>query len=172
MKVKERRREMAALLAASKEAITGDMLAARFHVSRQIIVKDIAALKAQGFEIYPTHYGYLLKKSPLAERVFRVKHTADQTEEELSSIIDAGGTVVDVFVNHRIYGKIAAPLHVFSKDHIKQFIENVREGKSSELMNITDGYHYHTVRAEAEEILDKIEQTLSQKGFLASENEQ
>ena len=170
MKVKERRREMAALLAATKEPITGDMLAARFHVSRQIIVKDIAALKEQGFEIYPTHYGYLLKKSPLAERVFQLKHTTGQTEEELSTIIEAGGTIVDVFVNHRVYGKISAPLHVFSKEHVKQFIQNLNEEKSLELMNITGGLHCHTVRAESEEILDKIEQELTKKGFIATEN--
>ena len=167
MKVKERRREMAALLAATKEPITGDMLAARFHVSRQIIVKDIAALKQQGFEIYPTHYGYLLKKSPLAERVFQIKHSAEQTEDELTTIIDAGGTIVDVFVNHNIYGKISAPLHVFSKDHIKEFMKNVKKEKSGELMNITGGLHYHTVRADTEEILDKVEAALKKKGYIA-----
>ena len=80
-----------------------------------------------------------------------------------------GGTVVDVFVWHKVYGKMTAPLNIFSPLHIKQFIEGVRSGKSTELMNITGGYHYHTVRAESEQILDKIEQCLVSKNYIAPE---
>ena len=60
-----------------------------------------------------------------------------------------------------------AQLNIFSRLHVKQFIEGVRTGKSTELMNITGGYHYHTVRADSEEILDKIEKQLSIKGYIA-----
>lgn len=74
---------------------------------------------------------------------------------------------MDVFVRHKLYGKISAQLNIFSPMHVKQFIKNVRGGKSSELMNITGGYHYHTVRADSEEILNKIETELSKRGYIA-----
>ena len=81
--------------------------------------------------------------------------------------LDLGGTIVDVFVWHKVYGKVSAQLNIFSRLHVKQFIEDVRTGKSTELMNITGGYHYHTVRADSDEILDKIEKQLSIKGYIA-----
>ena len=149
--------------------MSGADLAKRFLVSRQIIVSDIAVIKASGFEILSTHYGYVMQKSPLVERVFKLKHTTNETEDELTTIVELGGTVVDVFVWHKVYGKMQAQLNIFSPLHIKQFIEGVRSGKSSELMHITGGYHYHTVRAESEEVLDRIGQALDQKGYIAPE---
>ena len=88
-------------------------------------------------------------------------HTREQTENELNTIIDFGGTVADVFVWHKVYGKMTATLNISSRHHVAQFLEGVRTGKSSELMNITGGYHYHTVRAESEEVLDNIILTIS-----------
>ena len=167
MKVTERRKAIVNLLSASKTPISGGELSKQFNVSRQIIVQDITVLKGLGYEIFSTHHGYLLQKSPLVERVFKLKHTTEQTEDELNSIVDLGGTVVDVFVWHKVYGRIAATLNIFSKLHVKQFLEGVRTGKSTELMNITGGYHYHTVRAESESILDKIGETLKVKGYIA-----
>lgn len=169
MKVTDRRKELVALLSATTEPLSGGALAARFQVSRQIIVQDIAVLKSQGFEILSTHYGYVLQKSPHAERVFKVKHSTNETEDELCAIVDAGATVVDVFVWHKVYGRISAPLNIFSRHQVKQFIEGVRTGKSTELMNITGGYHYHTVRAESERVLDEIEKILFKKGFISAE---
>jgi len=167
MKVTERRKAIVNLLSASKTPISGGELSKQFNVSRQIIVQDITVLKGLGYEIFSTHHGYVLQKSPLVERVFKLKHTTEQTEDELNSIVDLGGTVVDVFVWHKVYGKISATLNIFSRLHVKQFLEGVRTGKSTELMNITGGYHYHTVRADSEEILDKIGETLQQKNYIA-----
>ncbi len=169
MKANERRKAIAARLMSQSEAISGSELSREFGVSRQIIVSDIALLKAQGYEILSTHSGYVIKSSPLAERVFKLRHTTEQTEDELSLIVGMGGTVVDVFVWHKAYGRIEAPLNIFSPLHIKQFIESVRSGKSTELMNITGGYHYHTVRADSEKILDSIRDALDQRGYIAPE---
>lgn len=110
-----------------------------------------------------------MRKSPLAERVFKVRHTTEQTEDELSCIVDLGGTVVDVFVWHKVYGKIEAMLDIFSKLHIKQFLEGVRTGQSTELMHVTGGYHYHTVRADDETTLDRIEAALAERGYIVPE---
>lgn len=169
MKASLRRQEIINLLLSEKEPISGTALAERFSVSRQIIVSDIAVIKASGFDILSTHYGYVMQKSPLCERVYKVKHTTDETEDELMTIVGLGGTVVDVFVWHKVYGRVQAQLNIFSPLHVKQFIEGVRSGKSSELMNITGGYHYHTVRAESEEVLQNIFEVLNNKGYIAPE---
>ncbi|MBR4955513.1 MAG: DNA-binding transcriptional regulator, partial [Clostridia bacterium] len=87
----------------------------------------------------------------------------------LSCVVDLGGTVVDVFVWHKVYGRIAAELNIATVDHIRRFIEGVRTGKSTELMNVTGGYHYHTVRADSEEILDRIESELKARDYIAPE---
>ena len=133
------------------------------HIERGLLT----VLKGSGYDILSTHIGYIIQKSPLKERVFKLHHTTDQTEDELTTIVDLGGTVVDVFVWHKVYGKISAQLNIFSNLHVKQFIEGVRTGKSTELMNITGGYHYHTIRADSEEILDNIEKQLNFKGYIA-----
>ncbi len=169
MKAADRRKAIVNLLLSSNEAISGGKLSEEFGVSRQIIVQDITVLKGSGNDILSTHNGYIIQKSPLKERVFKVYHTTEQTENELTTIVNLGGTVVDVFVWHKVYGKMTAPLNIFSSLHIKQFIEGVRSGKSIELMNITGGYHYHTVRAESESVLDEIEQTLKAKNYIVPE---
>ena len=169
MKAAERRKAIVARLMREKEAVPGNVLSEEFHVSRQIIVQDIAILKGTGYEILSTHNGYVLQSSPLKERVFKVWHTTEGTEDELSCIVSLGGLVVDVFVWHKVYGKITAPLNISSAFQIKQFIEGVRSGKSTELMHITSGYHYHTVQADSTDILDRIEAALGNKGYLVPE---
>ena len=169
MKAAERRKEIANYLMTEGKAISGGALSNRFGVSRQIIVQDISVLKATGYDILSTHSGYVIQGSPFVQRVFKLYHTTNQTEDELNTIVDLGGTVADVFVWHKVYGKLVVPLNIFSRLHVKQFIEGVRSGKSSELMNITGGYHYHTVRAETKEVLDQIEKVLEQKNYIVPE---
>ena len=167
MKVAERRNAIANFLLAEDKAVSGGELSEKFGVSRQIIVQDITVLKGLGYDILSTHNGYIIQKSPLKERVLKLHHTTEQTEDELSLIVRLGGTVVDVFVWHKVYGKMEAKLNIFSDLHVKQFIEGVRTGKSTELMNITGGYHYHTIRAESEEVLDQIEKVLEERSYIA-----
>ena len=167
MKADERRKAIANLLTIEQKVVSGAALSAEFGVSRQIIVQDITALHSSGYDIISTHNGYLIQKTPLKERVFKVYHTTERTEEELNLIVDLGGTVVDVFVWHKVYGRMHAPLNIYSRAQVKQFIDGVRTGKSTELMAVTGGYHYHTIRAESESVLDQIEKALSEKGFLA-----
>lgn len=169
MKADERRKAIANLLTTEQKAVSGAALSAEFGVSRQIIVQDITALRSSGYDIISTHNGYLIQKTPLKERVFKVYHTTERTEEELNLIVDLGGTVVDVFVWHKVYGKIEATLNIFSRMHVKQFLEGVRMGQSTELMHITGGYHYHTVRADNEAVLDLIEAALREKNYIVPE---
>ena len=168
MKPDERRKSIVNLLVSEKRSVSGSELSEKFGVSRQIIVRDISVLKEQGFEILASNSGYIMHTSPYKERVFKLFHTTEQTEDELKIIVDLGGVVADVFVWHKAYGKMKAQLNISSRSQIERFIESVRCGKSVELMHITGGYHYHTVRAESEELLDCIELALKEKNYIAS----
>ena len=137
-------------------------------MSRQVIVQDIALIRASGYDIISTNRGYIIQEPLVRERIFKVNHTDEQLEEELYSIIDLGGTVVNVMVNHRVYGHMEAELRINSRRKVEAFMEDIRSGKSSPLKNITSNYHYHKVAADSEETLDLIEEALRQKHFLVS----
>jgi transcriptional regulator of NAD metabolism len=112
MKAIDRRKEIVSLLICADTPVSGNMLSEKFGVSRQIIVQDISNLRADGNDILSTHSGYVLRKNSTPERVIKLFHTKEQTENELSIIIDLGGTVVDVFVWHKVYGKMVAKLNI------------------------------------------------------------
>ena len=169
MKGKERRKEIVALIMAAEDPVSGSVLSERLGVSRQIIVQDIAMLRAEGYDVLSTRQGYVIAKGPFAERVFKLRHTSAQTEDELTTIVSMGGTVVNVFVWHKVYGKVEASLNIFSERSIAQFMDGIKTGKSKELMHITEGYHYHTVRADSETVLDEIEAVLNEKGYIVPE---
>lgn len=169
MNAVERREEIVRLITTSDEPVSGSTLSKKLDVSRQVIVQDIALLKAAGYEILSTNKGYILNNINACTRVFKVHHTNEQTEDELKTIVDIGGTVVDVFVWHRVYGKIEAKLNISSRRGVQQCIDGLVSGKSMPLMNITSGYHYHTVKADSEETLELIEKALEEKDYLAPE---
>ena len=170
MKSDERRKSIVNLLLSENRPVSGSELSEKYGVSRQIIVKDISILKEQGNDILATSVGYVIRSSPLKDRVFKVFHTTEQTEDELKLIVDLGGTVADVFVWHKAYGKMEAKLNISSRSQIDEFIESVRTGKSVELMHITGGYHYHTIRAVSEAVLDRIGSALEGKNYIAEGN--
>lgn len=96
-----------------------------------------------------------------------MKHDIEQTEDEMNTIVDLGGAIVDVTINHRVYGKITAKLNIHSRRDITKFLKNIQEGISRPLMTVTSGYHFHTVSAASSEILADIETALQKKGYLA-----
>ena len=71
----ERREKLLSMLAKSKEPIAGAEMAKRLSVSRQVIVQDIALLRAADNNIVSTNRGYVLEGQTCAERVFKVRHT-------------------------------------------------------------------------------------------------
>lgn len=163
-----RREEIKKLLLASDRPLSGSCLARQFQVSRQVVVQDIALLRANGLDIISTNRGYVLQKEKKqCQRVFKVCHTEAQTEEELNLVVDLGGRFLDVFVYHRAYGLIRTELKIRSRHDVASYLGEISSGKSRELLNITSGYHYHTIEADSEEILDLIQEKLSEKGFLA-----
>ena len=151
----------------SDKAVSATTLAKEFDVSRQVIVQDVALLRANGKNIFSTNRGYLIQEDEETTRVFKVQHEDDEVEKELTTIVDLGGTVEDVFVYHKVYGVLRAEMNIKSRMDIRNYMEEIRSGKSSLLKNVTSGYHYHTVRAERVEILDMIQEELQKKGLLA-----
>lgn len=173
----ERRSDLLKTIGEAKTPISGAALARKYQVSRQVIVQDIALLRASHYEIDSTPRGYRLfawppkteaavKTDEAATRVFHVSHTDDQIEDELNVIVDNGGRVRDVFVEHQVYGAIRGELSVKCRRHVQEFMESIRCGQSSPLKNLTSGIHYHTVEADNMETLDLIEQELKKKGYL------
>ena len=161
-----RRKELMKLLQNEIRPLSGTELARHFGVSRQVIVQDIALIRAAGYDILSTNRGYILTKPGKVTRVFKVSHTDEQMEEELCSIVDLGAEVINVMVHHKVYGTMEAALNITSRKKVSDFMEGIRSGKSSPLKNITGNYHYHTVAADSEEILDEVEHVLKEKGFL------
>ncbi|MDO4466948.1 MAG: transcription repressor NadR [Bacillota bacterium] len=168
MKGEERRALIIDRLKNAPSPIAGKDLAKEFKVSRQVIVQDIALLRAQKYDLISTNHGYILNAIQKVSRVFKVKHNDEQTKEEMRLIVDFGGCVEDVFVYHRMYDVIRVELNIRSRNDIDVFLEGIRTGSSSLLKNITDGYHYHTVSAPTDVILDLIKKQLDEHGFLAS----
>lgn len=163
----ERRTEILKLLTESQGPISGTSLAKQLNVSRQIIVQDIALLRAAGNDILSMKQGYTIQSKPKSCRVFKVIHQEQDVEEELRTIVDFGGAVKDVFVYHKAYGVLRADMDIKSRLDIENFVAKIKSGKSNLLMDVTSGYHYHTVLADSEQLLDIIQEKLNDKGFLA-----
>lgn len=162
-----RRQRLLELLREADTPLSGGALGRATGVSRQVVVQDMALLRTEGHPIMATARGYILEKPNTCTRLFKVCHTNEETEEELRTVVDLGGVVEDVMVNHRAYGKISADIHIKSRRDIQVFMEQIRTGKSVPLLNVTSGYHFHHISAESEEILDEIRDALREKGFLA-----
>lgn len=169
MKSNERRKQIIKLLSESESAISGKKLSEMLGVSRQVIVQDIALLRAEGYDILSTTYGYVLEvtEEKAATRVFKVRHEDSEVRDELNLFVDFGGHVHDVFVSHKTYGTLSAKMDIRSRRDVGNFMNDLATSKSSLLMNVTSGYHYHTVSAPSEMVLDLIQENLAKKGFLA-----
>ena len=164
----QRRKKIVNMLKQSSIPLSGTALGKETGVSRQVVVQDIALLRTEGYDIVATTRGYVLNTAGQVMRVFKTYHTDEkQMEEELTTIVDLGGCILDVIVNHRTYGKLSAVLDIRNRRDVQIFVNQIKTGKSSPLSNVTSGYHFHRVSAEREEILDEIEAALKEKGMLS-----
>ncbi len=171
LRTEERRNRILEIIEASSEPLSGSCLADMLGVSRQAVVTDIAILKSRHPNIMSTSRGYLMLRADKCRRVFKVMHTDEQTGDELMGIIELGGRVTDVYVEHKVYGTIRKPLDICSKRDVDHFLEDLRSGVSTPLKNITNGYHFHTIEAKSEAVLDEIEASLKKKGYLIESRE-
>jgi len=170
MNSEDRRKRIGELLSKSDNPVKGGTLAEMLGVTRQVIVKDIAILRAAGEKIISTPEGYLKQKDQrhYERKVFAVVHGSGDIEDELSTIVKFGGIIEDVIVEHEIYGELRGMLMLKTLYDVQRFIEKIRSSKSEPLMALTGGIHLHTVMAESSEILDKIEEELRSKKYLAT----
>ncbi len=167
MNGQERREQILDILKHSSKPVSGMELAKRLDVSRQVVVQDMALLRANGVEILSTNRGYVTAEENQNSRVFKVFHTDEQVEEELNLYVDFGGKVEDVFVYHKVHGVIKVDMNIKSRVDVQRYLRDISTGKSTQLMKLTSNYHYHTITAESEEILDMIQEELRKRGFLA-----
>lgn len=169
----KRREGILSLLEDTNMPLSGTELARHFNVSRQVIVQDIALLRAEDQKILSTYRGYVLEKDQVKKkkyiRVFCVCHSTEDTRDELQTIVDYGGHVLDVAVDHPLYGQIRADLIINNRLDVEEFVERMNRYKAQPLKVLTRDYHYHTVTAESEKNLDFIEQELRKKGYLKEE---
>lgn len=162
----ERRRKILTMIKESDGPVPGKRLATECGVSRQVIVQDMALIRAEGIDVIATNRGYILHGPTKASRIFKVCHTDEQMEDELISIVDLGGDIRNVMVSHRVYGVIRAGLDINSRRRVQEFMDDIRSGKSNPLKSVTSDYHYHLVEADNEKTLDLIEAMLREKAYL------
>lgn len=167
MNAETRRTKILERLSEENNPVSASKLAESFGVSRQVIVQDIAIIRAKGINISSLARGYVLEKAKKVQRIFKIHHSDEDVEKELNLIVDAGGIVEDVFIFHKYYGTVRAEMGIKTRLNVKSFLEDIATGKSSLLKNVTSGYHYHTVTADCKETLDLIEAQLKDNGFLA-----
>lgn len=168
MSVEVRQEKILKQLKDAKEPIVARKLAEKFDVSRQVIVGDIALLRAAGEEILSTPKGYILNTYLDKEIKKRIvcKHTITETADEIKTIIEMGGKLLDVSVEHPVYGEITGTLNIFDQVDAANFVGKVQAGEMSLLLELTEGVHVHTIAAESMEKLALIEEKLNEKGFL------
>lgn len=166
----ERRAKILEKLLEQGPPLSGTALAKLFHVSRQVIVQDIALMRAENYGILSTNKGYLYRtpkvENPIPKRVLHVKHTTEQVLEEFRIVIELGGKILDVAVEHELYGQIRVDLMIETAQDAVDFAEKLQSCRDNPLKVLTDDCHYHTIAAPSEKLLDLIQQELKLKGFL------
>jgi transcriptional regulator of NAD metabolism len=165
----ERREKIVAAIERSNSPLTGAYLAKLYHVSRQIIVQDIAILRAAGHDIIATPQGYLMPRISQPQRVtrvFAVKHGTDVIKDELETIVDYGGKILDVSIEHPVYGEFKASLMMSTRHDVEAYLDTMQKEEAEPLSALTEGVHLHTVEADSIAVLNQIEKVLDQKGYL------
>ena len=170
MEAQMRREKIAKRLEQAEGPVSATALAKEFSVSRQIIVGDVALLRAAGLDIAATPRGYVL---PAGVGGFRFtvasSHSSAQMEEELNAIVDQGGTVLDVIVEHPIYGQISGRLDLSSRYDVSQFVEKLSTQDAPPLSSLTGGVHLHTLICPDEDAYIRVRRELAKENLLFTE---
>ena len=170
MNAQTRRDGIMAVLEKAAKPISATALAGQFSVSRQVIVGDIALLRAAGADVIATARGYVIRRD-VNETSYTLacRHTSDEMEVELHAIVDHGCTVVDVIVEHPVYGQLTGALNLSSRYDVGQFIQRCREEAAPPLSMLTEGIHLHTILCPDEAAFRRVRDELRQLGILLEE---
>jgi len=169
---KDRKEALIQLLKESQKPMNGQSLAEHFHVTRQVIVQDIAVLRADGAPILSTNRGYIYKENkanPFVHKLFKVKHKEEDMEQELLAIVDNGGRVQNILIDHPVYGEIETLLKLSCRRDVEHFLNQVKTCDFRPLSELTDGIHYHLIEAENKQDLLYIEKALDKLGYLVKD---
>ncbi len=166
----ERRELIQEILISAKEPLSATTLAGRFSVSRQVIVGDIALIRAAGCAIISTPRGYYIEKERSGGITHQLIccHNGEEMQEELNTIVDCGCKVINVIVEHPIYGALTGELQIASRLDVECFVERVRSNDALPLSALTEGLHTHTVSCPSEEVFFRLRDILLEKGFLVN----
>lgn len=162
------------MLEESTEPISGGEFARRLGVSRQVVVQDMALLRAGNKNILATNKGYLLfnpEPKQRFRRCVKVQHDTDAIREEFYTVLEAGAKILDVTVEHSIYGSISVDLLIESRQDADEFVRRIEIGDTRPLKELTGNLHFHTLEAASEEALDRAVAGLRAKGFLKEESD-
>lgn len=169
MPSEERRKKIENTLKNNTEPVSATALAKTFSVSRQVIVGDIALMRAAGIKISATPRGYVINsESDMSENDYTIAccHDDKNMAEELYAVVDNGGTVVDVTVEHPVYGQLVGELRLSSRYDVDLFLEKIRSNQAQPLSNLTGGIHLHTIRCRDEETFERIKRALKKLNII------
>lgn len=163
-----RRQNILKMIQQSNKPCSAKSLAKNYQVSRQIVVGDIALLRASGIQIIATPRGYVLENQAYhgIVRTIAVTHKECDLASELYAIVDQGGTILDVIVEHPLYGQLSGQLHISSRYDVDQFLSKVHNEHVKPLSDLTNGLHLHTIQCKDEVVYERIMHALKEKGFL------
>lgn len=163
----DRKKKIIEEIKKSNKPISASTLAKKLGVSRQIIVGDVALIRASGTNIIATPRGYILdSKQQNQTYTIAVNHSQEQMADELYTIVDLGGCAIDVIVDHPVYGQLTGKLHLSSRYDVDQFIKKVNNNQAKPLSQLTDGLHLHTIQCPNEDTYQRIVSALDEKGYL------
>lgn len=167
MEAASRRQAILDRLRTADSPVSASALAAGLNVSRQIIVGDIALLRAGGAEISATPRGYVLPRATDGiTRTIACRHTLAQTGQELDILVDNGCTVLDVIVEHPVYGQLTGQLQISSRYDVEQFLARIRDSDAAPLSMLTGGLHLHTLCCPNEDAYTRACAALKAAGLL------
>lgn len=164
-----RRDAIIELLQTSAEPVTGSCLAKKYDVSRQVIVQDIAVLRASGLNIVAASNGYFIPREVKKDRLIKTvvcQHDNSRLAEELRIMLEYGCKVLNVIIDHPVYGEITCQLMIDSKNDLDDFIKKVDAEDALPLSTLTDGEHIHTIEVPSEKIYEALVRELKENDFI------
>ena len=170
MTAAQRREKIYTQLMTAAAPVSATVLAKQYGVSRQIIVGDIALLRAEGRNITATPRGYMIVTTGGITVQLAVCHSAAETRDELYAMVDCGCLVQDVIVEHPVYGQLTAPLQLASRYDVDQFIRSMTSSDARPLSALTEGIHLHTLSCPGSEALAHLKENLRQMGVLLEQD--
>ncbi len=166
MTAAQRRSAIYEQLTRADAPISATALAQRFSVTRQVVVGDIALLRAEGHRITATPRGYMIPSETGLLRTIPCHHSGGDTQKELFAMVDCGCTVLDVIVEHPVYGQLTAPLALSSRYDVEQFVQRMADSHAQPISALTDGVHLHTLSCPSEDAFAHLKATLQSMGML------